>query len=223
MNRYIQNNKGKAEDEKMKPQVEPTHYFNESYDAKERFISYWHQINEIIKLNPKRVLEIGIGNGFVSKYLKERSVNITTLDIDRRLNPNIGGSVLNIPFSDKSFDVVSCYELLEHLPYENFNKALSEIHRISEFYAILSIPDARRVYRFSVQIPKIGYLKLFIPFPQFRKAIHKFGGEHYWEIGKPGYPLKRIVKDIQSARFKIKKTYRVFEFPYHRFFILIKV
>ena len=53
----------------MKPQVEPNHYFNESYNSKERFISYWHQINEIIKLKPKKVLEIGIGNGFVSKYL----------------------------------------------------------------------------------------------------------------------------------------------------------
>jgi hypothetical protein len=32
----------------MKLQVEPKHYFNESYDAKKRFISYWHQINEIM-------------------------------------------------------------------------------------------------------------------------------------------------------------------------------
>ena len=37
----------------MKTQVEPNHYFSKSYDSKERFISYWHQINEIIKLNPK--------------------------------------------------------------------------------------------------------------------------------------------------------------------------
>ena len=49
----------------MNLQVEPNHYFNEFYDSKERWISYWHQINEIIKLNPKKVLEIGIGNGFV--------------------------------------------------------------------------------------------------------------------------------------------------------------
>jgi len=58
------------------PQVKPNHYFVNSYDSKGRFISYWYQINEIIKLNPKKVLEIGIGNGFVSKYLKERKVNI---------------------------------------------------------------------------------------------------------------------------------------------------
>ena len=50
---------------KSKTQVAPDHYFNKSYDTKERFISYWRQINEIIKLGPNRVLEIGIGNGFV--------------------------------------------------------------------------------------------------------------------------------------------------------------
>ena len=122
----------------MKPQVEPSHYFTESYDLKGRFISYWHQIHEIIRLRPKRVLEIGIGNGFVSKYLKERRTNVLTLDIDKNLNPDIVGSVLDVPFSDNSFEVVVCYELLEHLQYENFYKALSEIFRVSKSYAILS-------------------------------------------------------------------------------------
>jgi len=60
----------------MKTQVEPNHYFSMSYDSKERFISYWYQINEIIKLNLKRVLEIGIGNSFVSKYLEERGIEV---------------------------------------------------------------------------------------------------------------------------------------------------
>jgi len=204
----------------MKPQVESNHYFNKSYDTKERFISYWHQINEIIKLNPKTVLEIGVGNGFVSKYLKERKVNVLTLDIDKRLNPDVVGSVLNMPFSDELFDVVACYEVLEHLPFENFSEALSEIFRVSKSYAILSLPDASRVYRVYLQIPKIGIFKRLIPLPRLKNPIHKFDGEHYWEIGKAGYPLSKIIKEIQTAGFRVEKTYRVFENPYHRFFIL---
>ncbi|PNS00551.1 type 11 methyltransferase [Petrotoga miotherma DSM 10691] len=206
----------------MKLQVEPNHYFNEFYDSKERWISYWHQINEIIKLNPKRVLEIGIGNSFVSKYLKERKLNIVTLDIDSRLNPDVVGSVLNIPLKDNSFDVVACYEILEHLPYENFNRALSEIFRVSNSYAIISLPDVSRVYRLYVHIPKVSVFKRLIPLPRIKSPIHKFDGEHYWEIGKAGYPLNRIIKDIQKAGFKIEKTYRIFENPYHRFFIARK-
>jgi len=206
----------------MKLQVESNNYFKESYDSKGRFISYWYQINEIIKLNPVNVLEIGIGNGFVSKYLKERKVNILTLDIDKELNPGIVGSVLDVPFPNNSFEVVACYELLEHLQYENFYNALSEIFRVSKSYAILSLPDASRFYRVYLQIPKIGVFKRLISLPRFKNPIHKFEREHYWEVGKVGYPLSKIMKNIRRVEFSIKRTYRIFENPYHRFFILKK-
>lgn len=204
----------------MKSQVEPDQYFTKAYDSKERFTSYWHQINEITTLNPETVLEIGIGNGFVSKYLRERKLEVVTLDIDKRLNPDIVGSVLNMPFSDKSFNVVACYEVLEHLLYDDFHKALSELFRVSNSYTILSLPDASKVYRFDVQFPKIGEIKKLISLPKMNLPIHKFDGEHYWEIGKAEYPLTKIVRDITKAGFVIESTYRVFEFPYHRFFIL---
>ena len=208
--------------EKMKLQVEPERYYNIRYDKKSRFCSYWHQIQEILLLRPKEVLEIGIGNGFVSEYLKKRGIKLITLDIDRRLNPDIVGSVLELPFADESFSVLACYELLEHIPYEDFNKALSEILRVCKSYAILSLPDVNRVCRFYLEIPKIMHIKKLIPFLRLRKHIYNFDGQHYWEIGKSGYPLRKIVNDIKLAGFKIEKTYRVFERPYHRFFLLKK-
>jgi len=201
-------------------QVKPDHYFNSSYDSKGRFCCYWHQIHEVISLNPIRVLEVGIGSGFVSKYLKERKLNVITLD---RLNPDIVGSIINMPFEDNSFDVVACYEVLEHLPYKNFYKALSEIFRVSNFYAILSLPDVERVYRFNIRVPKLGEIKKLIQLPRFKKPPHKFDGEHYWEIGKAGYPLSKIIDAIQKVGFNLESTYRVYENPYHRFFVLKKI
>lgn len=206
----------------MVVQVNPDHYFNETYERKERFISYWHQIDEITKLYPKKILEIGIGNGFISKYLTGKNFNIITMDIDKKLNPVITGSVSNLPFKDNSFDVIVCCEVLEHLKYENFQKSILEIARVSSAYIILSVPDVDVVCRFSVQIPVIGGLKLLIPIPIIIKPFHKFDGEHYWEIGKRGYPIKRIIKDIQRTGLYVEKTYRVFEYPYHRFFLLKK-
>ena len=150
-------------------------------------------------------------------------MNVVTLDIDKRLNPDVVGSVLALPFADKSFDVVACYELLEHLTYENFHRALSEIFRVSNSYAILSLPDVNKVYHLYIQIPKIEEIKKLIPFPRLKKPIHKFGGEHYWEIGKIGYPLDRITNNIKKKGFNIERTYRIFEHPYHRFFILKKI
>ena len=40
----------------------------------------------------------------------------------------------------------------------------------------------------------------------------------YWEIGKRGYGLARIVRDL-SARMPLQRSYRVLENPYHRFFV----
>jgi ubiquinone/menaquinone biosynthesis C-methylase UbiE len=207
---------------KVRLEVEPHHYYK-NYDTKERFCSYWHQIEEIVSHNPTSILEIGIGNGFVSRYLRQRGFNVVTLDIDKRLNPDVAGSALNIPFSDETFEVVTCYELLEHLPYGNFEKAISEVFRVSNSYVLLSLPDANRVYRIYIQIPKLGEFKKLVEIPRLRKPIHHFDGQHCWEIGKAGYSLNTIINAINKVGFNIEKTYRVFEMPYHRFFILKKI
>jgi len=193
-----------------------------AYDSKKRFISYWHQIYEIIKLEPEKVLEIGIGNGFVSQYLKKRNLKIITLDIDEKLNPDKVGSVLNIPFAENSFEVVACYEVLEHLPYEKFFKAISEIFRVSKSYSVLSLPDKSRLCSLYLQIHKTVIFKNLLGLARISVPIHKFDGEHCWEIGKAGYPLEKITIDIQRTGFKIGKTYRIFENPEHRLFILRK-
>ncbi|GAJ19767.1 unnamed protein product, partial [marine sediment metagenome] len=51
---------------------------------------------------------------------------------------------------------------------------------------------------------------------------HQFNGEHYWEIGKDEYNLQEIMGKIRNANFKLKKTCRIFEMPWHRFFVLEK-
>ena len=208
----------------MKQQKGPNHY-NESYDSKERFCSYWHQINEIVSHKPRSVLEVGIGNGLVANYLKQLGTNIITLDIDRRLNPDCIGSVSNIPFTKNNFELVACFEALEHLPFEEFSKALKEIHRVTYKFAILSLPDCTRAYQLYLHIPKtkINSLKKLIPIPRWMSFKDIFHDDHYWEIGYYTYPLSKIITNIESVGFNIYKTYRVFEYPYHRFFILNKM
>jgi len=61
-----------------------------------------------------------------------------------------------------------------------------------------------------------------ISLPQLKVPKHIFNGEHYWEIGKAAYLLNKIINEIQKAGFRVEKTYRVFENPYHRFFTLRK-
>jgi ubiquinone/menaquinone biosynthesis C-methylase UbiE len=198
-------------------------YFTSYYDTKERFCSYWHQIDEVLQLQPNTVLEVGIGNGFVTRYLRKKGTSVTTLDIDYDLVPDVTGSVLRLPFSDTSFDVVTCYEVLEHLPYADFSEALKELARVSRSYVLLSVPDLTTVYKFYLSLPRIRPIKKLIPHPYPRPISHIYDGQHYWEIGKRGYDLKRIKYDILRSSLRIIRTYRVFEMQYHRFFILAKI
>ena len=195
-------------------------YFSSDYEDKNRWMSYWHQIKEISDFRPESILIVGKGSGLVSEYLKLSGLKTVTLDIDESLNPDIVASVLKMPFSDNEFDVVLCAQVLEHLPYEDFPQALSEIKRVAKNGSVISLPHFGPAIRFFLKLPLLPEIKFVIKLPYPKK--HTFKGEHYWEIGKSGYPVRKIKKDIVKSGLVIVKDYIVFENPLHHFFILKK-
>lgn len=189
-----------------------------SYDIPVRFMSYWTQINEICDLRPENVLEIGIGNGFVAKYIEDRGLNVTTMDFNKNLCPDICASVLDIPLESDSFDVVVCCEVLEHLPYTDFLKALAEIQRVTRRHVVISLPDARRFFALRIGVYHFKKFQTDIDI----WVIDKIDKDHEWEINQPGYTKKRISSDIEKAGFKIIKHFRDYRGLANRFFILEK-
>ena len=210
----------KTENNKDDPRFTKTSYFVDIYDKWSRFCGYWHQIDQMRKPKPEKMLEVGIGNGFVSNYFKRRGWNITTVDIREITKPDILASVLDMPFDDNSFDLVACCEVLEHLDYEKFPTALSEIHRVTKSDVVISVPDVRRVLELSMYILGIGTARIVIPFFGCKKNRQKY---HRWEIDRSEYPLKKIKADIIKAGFKITKTCRARGNLVQRFFILKKI
>jgi ubiquinone/menaquinone biosynthesis C-methylase UbiE len=148
-------------------------------------------------------------------------VNVETLDLDPELNPDHVGSATAIPLPSSTFDVVCAFQMLEHLPYESSLCAFTEMVRVSRKHVVISLPDARTMWRYQFHLPKLGAHDILIPRPALGANPHKFDGEHYWEISKQDYPLKRIISDLSSI-CKLTKTYRVKENPYHRFFAFEK-
>ncbi len=204
----------------FKPQVPRSHYFSLDYDTKYRWISYWHQISEVLKTKPKKVLEVGVGNKTVYNYLKKFGINTIAADIDPKLRPDRVCSVTELTkyFRRNEFDTVLCSEVLEHIPFKYFEKSLEELSNVAKSYVILSLPHFGIHLNLSLNFfpkTKRANLLITIPFP----IKHKFDWEHYWEIGKRGYSLS-LVKEIISKYFTIKRTYLIPENPYHRFFIL---
>lgn len=202
----------------MKKQVDRDSYRFQKYDKLDRWTSYWYQIRETLALRPESVLEIGAGGGVYRDYLKRTGgIAYKSLDIAEDLHPDIIGSADNIPLQDESFDVVAAFEVLEHLPFERFEKALGEIRRVSRKYAIVSLPHFGPPVKFSFKIPFLREIKFHFKIPYSQK--HSFNGQHYWEIGKRGYPEKEIRETI-SKFFRIRKEFVPFENQYHHFYVL---
>ena len=62
-----------------------SHYGWTAYNVKGRWVSYWHQITEVINSGAKTVLEIGTGTGTVRDCLRGLGVAVTVVDIDESL------------------------------------------------------------------------------------------------------------------------------------------
>lgn len=206
-------------DAKQTKQVHSSHYNFHPYMHKARWNSLWHQIDEVIRLNPTKVLEIGPGPG-VFKYMANLfGVVVDTLDIDPELKPDFIGSATLMPLQDNSYDVVCAFQVLEHLPYESALQAFGEMVRVSKHHVVISLPDAKPVWRYLLYFPKLGYLDRLVPRPFFFEQRHLFKGQHYWEINKRGYSLEKVSRDLQQYA-PVLYSYRVNENPYHRFFII---
>lgn len=192
----------------------------EVFDSRvQAYIRYCDYLKSILPKDEIKYLQLR-GTGMFKQMASSLGINVKTVDIDPDLNPDYVASVTDLPFSDNSFDVALAFQVLEHLSYEEFSVALQELKRITKDHIIISLPDAKTLWRYSFHIPKIGEKNIYIKKPIFKKPEHVFDGEHYWEISKKGYPLSRILNDFKACGLKLTKTYRVPENTYHRFFVL---
>lgn len=204
----------------MQKQVDKDHYQFNRYIDKKRWASMWHQLDEVLALEPESVLEIGPGPGIFKAVASRFVSRVETLDIDPELRPDYVAAADAMPFESDAFDVVCAFQMLEHVPYEKSLTIFAEMIRVARRGVVISLPDAATRWPYSFHIPKFGTLKLLIPRPRLRVPRHQFDGEHYWEINKAGYLLSRVQQDFERvAGVRVSKTFRVHENPYHRFFV----
>jgi 2-polyprenyl-3-methyl-5-hydroxy-6-metoxy-1,4-benzoquinol methylase len=113
------------------------------------FIDELHSL--FVAANPaQRVLEVGVGEGFISGYLSERfpekefvGVDINAEDIAklREKFPKIEahtGNIYNLSFLEGEFDIVICAEVLEHL--DEPQRGLEQIAKLNPKRCIFTVP-----------------------------------------------------------------------------------
>lgn len=205
-------------DIKYKVQTSEGHYKFSSYMHLKRWNSIWHQMNEILKSTPTSTLEIGPGPGTLKSIASLFGHTITTLDIDPSLNPDILGSATAIPLKNNEVDTACAFQVLEHIPYEHALKAFKEMCRVARRTVIISLPEAKRSWSNRLYIPLLGDFHFFVRRPTYFPSEHRFDGEHYWEISKKGYPLRKIIRDL-SEHANLTRQYIIPENTYHRLFV----
>lgn len=117
-----------------------------------RLIDRFHaRITKIVTdLHPATLLDAGCGEGFVDDiFLKAMpTLEITGFDVledsvklAQIRNPRgkfSVGDIYNIDAADNSFDVVCCFEVMEHL--HEPDRALAEMARVARRAVVLSVP-----------------------------------------------------------------------------------
>ena len=214
------------------PHALPTDYYDfGSYVSKERIITFWHQIDEILKINPRRILEIGIGPRIACSFFKECGIEVVTADLNASLKPDIVADVRELASAvkDKSFDAVLCARVLHHIPFCDFEKSLRNLAIICHGEVVLTLPvDDFRLY-FSFRVTSRRAMQFSIPLPLYLKrlALSARGEEHsyyakLWKINSSSETRLDRVEEIIERHFYIKKSYPIAEDRSHHLFVLKK-
>ncbi len=202
-------------------QVDKDTYTFQRYTKQDRWASYYYQIREILACDVTSVLEIGAGEGILRNYLRTHStIAYRLLDIANDLDPDVLGSITAIPFAHSAFDIVCAFEVLEHIPFEQLGPALSELSRVAKRRVIISIFHSAQPVKVLLKIPFLPEVRFLWKAPNPR--MHKFDGQHYWEIGKRDYSHRRV-RHLIRKHFMIYREFIPFDTPYYHFYILDKL
>ena len=102
----------------------------------------------------KTLLDVGCGRGLcMDKFLK-LGLDVTGCDVytspaGRSTAKYVQGNVENLPFNDRSFDIVTCFHTLEHV--RRLSAALQELKRVARSQLFLIVPQ-QRFFRFTLDL-----------------------------------------------------------------------
>ncbi len=122
-----------------------------SYDELygEEQLNKWKIIEENLDFSKfSNALDVGCGTGLITIRLADRVHSVVGLDKSAEMiklaepRPNITyitADALDVPFDNNSFDLVVSVTVMQDVGKENWDKFISEIHRVTKKEAVVSI------------------------------------------------------------------------------------
>lgn len=121
----------------------------------------------------KRFLDVGTGAGWPLASFHELVPQVVGLDRSFALlregafsvHPLVQGDLYHLPFKDRSFDIVSCWEVLHHVA--QIETSIREMARVSRRYLVLFEPNRYHPLQFLFGVlvkEERGTLRSHLPF-----------------------------------------------------------
>lgn len=128
------------------------------YDADNEIHNKANRISELIPDDVKTILDVGCGNGIITNLLAEKW-DVTGLDSSREALEHVKtekvlSSATDLPFDDKSYDLVLSSEMLEHLNDSDLAQAIAEIVRVARKYVLITVPNSEYLPISHTKCPK---------------------------------------------------------------------
>lgn len=138
-------------------------FWNSSLLQDDRNQERLRRTEAMIPQDVRSLIDAGCGNGIFAHHLMKARPEIAVTCLDRsekalsfvRAN-KLRGSIEDIPLPDGSFECVTCLEVIEHLPYGTYEKALQELMRVSSRYVLITVPHAENLAQNTTECPKCG-------------------------------------------------------------------
>ena len=216
----------------MNPDNYPVAFYSfENYNTKHRFLTYWYQIKEALSVRPSSILEIGVGSGLVTAYLRSLNIKVSTLDINKSLAPDYVGSLLEISqlLEPEQFDLIICSRVLHHLEYHYFDEALEQLAYATKKYVLLTLPydDAGLYFMFRYTSSRIRTFSISLPltikrFIQRKEPSDKPKRSSFWKIRATREHSLSNVRSQVSQCFEVVHDYLIPEDNAHYLALLQK-
>jgi len=174
------------------------------------------RIRKTISLIPEdchSILDIGCGDGRITNRLVSGYSRVVGLDQSKEALRHVKsqkmlGSIESLPFPDRSFDLVLSSEVLEHLPFKVYPKALSEIERVAAKYIIVTVPNNEDIKRSLVTCPHCSCA--FHPWMHLRSFNIKRMQELFSQFSLETFKLcQPLAKEYPGFLIKIAKLLRL--------------
>lgn len=165
-------------------------------------------VKKIIPEDVVTVLDVGCGNGSLTNGLE--GYDITGLDksveaLKYYKHKKQHGSIDELPFTDNSFDLIICSDVLEHLDNSIFNHAIRELKRVSKKYILIISPNeedlaanfvkchaCNHIFNVNLHERSLGFEDLIGLFgSDFVNLVYTYFGDKWANEPEVKYKLKR--------------------------------